>query len=249
MEEIKKQSGVNYSSLQSMCEKIATRKSECSMHSFPLGDYGATALACKILHSRHLESLNLGFCKIGQSGIVQLVIGLRHCTSLRELILGERKKVMVQVGCFLPEAADCVQKGAILGAVALGAPHVVNFFKKKPIKAPHPGLLAVDVAVGVIATAIKHLAPKTKDISVDSDLLSANNLGDQGTEAIADLLLYVDLERLDLSYCNVSIKPMSYFREIDNSRRTLKWLSLKGNPEINSSNCKFRGRSSLKVEY
>ena len=81
-----------YYSLMKTCEEIKGGKAYCNMHSSLLMDAGAFILGSKILGTEQenlrLETLNLGCCRIGPDGIFSLVIGLKHCKSLRELILG-----------------------------------------------------------------------------------------------------------------------------------------------------------------
>jgi hypothetical protein len=243
-----------YLPLAAMCEKIKKGLKECNMHSLPLGDYGAIVIAGEVLHSKHLTTLNLGLCSIGPVGISQLAVGLRYCTSLRELILGGRKRNRIEVkGHPVTDTANVVQKVAICGAAVHVAAYAAPFvIKALPVLTSiNPVFLAADLAVGVVATVVKHSGPKShyewEDSKEKSHLEMSNNLGGLGTEAIGNLLLDIDLERLDLSFCGLDKGAMSSFVKNDTKRETLKWLSLKGNDEINSSSCKFRG--TLKVEY
>ena len=139
-------------------------------------------------------------------------------------------------------------------AVVIGAPIYEKVFRNKIIGGVHACMNhnvghKIAVAGHIIGKLIGSKISPEPELRVkivdDPELDKINNLETRGTKAITDYLRGSKLKRIDLSYCNISYNAFQDLVEAANACKTLEYISIKGNSELEGRSFSFRAGLNL----
>lgn len=258
-----------YNKLKVAYNVIKGGADSCNLHSVGIKNVGAKILAFALGGQTGLLSLNLGFNRIQSEGIIVLAKGLESCSTLRILILGEAISItkFVSKDPETPEDEKVSAGAALGGNIVVGASAAVSMVSKAFTATKIVSGLALVSTAGIVLGSLAAVAgggylvykkfikesPEGSLPSLGAEKVDdpnegeQNDLGNQGTIAIANTLKNSSWERLDLSYCRISKEAIVPLVEAANTCGTLKFISIKGNPELAGRKCSFR--SGIIPEY
>ena len=254
--ELQEESKEVYENVKSKYNSIISGATSCDLHSVCIRDTGAKIIAFALNESKNLKELNLGFNKIGPEGIKALVEGLKRCHTLETLILGKAKQreeryyVDPKTGNHVLEGLSTARSvGFPAGGVVVDNPIYggvpINGLMRTSHIAMIGGLGYIIGGVGnmigkFIRSKISSEPELRTQIVDDPEFDKINNLGTRGTKEIADYLRGSRLRRIDLSYCNIDYNAFQDLVEATNACKTLEYISIKGNSELEGRSFSFR---------